>query len=72
MRHFLVFRYAEEARLAPSWAAAGVAGRGLEVEKRAAPTKPVGCTIEGGKKPKEKFWLGLWKKAKARHFVARF
>jgi hypothetical protein len=28
MRHFLVFRYPEEARLAPSWAA-GVAGEGL-------------------------------------------
>jgi hypothetical protein len=25
--------------------------------EKAAPTKPVGCTIEGGKKPKRKFWF---------------
>ena len=55
MRHFLVFHYPEEARLAPSWATR-VAGEGLEM-KKAAPTKAVGCTMEGGKKPKRKFWL---------------
>jgi len=32
MRHFLVFHYPEEARLAPSWAA-GVAGEGLGMKK---------------------------------------
>ena len=38
MRHFLVFHYPEEARLAPSWAA-GVAGEGLGVKKRLQPSR---------------------------------
>jgi hypothetical protein len=38
MRHFLVFRYPEEARLASSWAA-GVAGEGWGVKKRLQPSR---------------------------------
>ena len=38
IRHFLVFHYPQEARLAPSWAA-GVAGEGLGVKKRLQPSR---------------------------------
>jgi hypothetical protein len=49
MRHFLVFHYPEEARLAPSWAA-GVARDGKM--RKTGPMGEVGCTIDGGQEAK--------------------
>lgn len=53
MRHFVVFHYPQEVRLAPSWAAR--VGRD-RTDKKAALTEAVWFTIEAARKPKWKLW----------------